>query len=720
MSNVTKKTFCRICEAFCGLEVEVSDADEIVSIKPDADHPVSKGYACIKGVSLTGIHDDPKRVNYPLKRVDGKLKRISWDQAIKEIGDKTAALQKHHGDRCVASYNGNPTYFSFANTFFVSEFVTALGSPNVFCSHSIDCNNKMEASTHLFGMSTIHGVVDFENVDFFMCFGANPMTSQMSFASVINPVAKFKDIESRGGKVVFVDPRKTETADKVGEQIFIKPSTDVFMLLAMLHVIAHENTLDVSVLADTVDGVDDFIAVAKDWTPERVAVATGVDAQRIRELSLQFSAADGAALYMSTGVNMGPFGTVAYWLLMGLNLITGNLDQKGGVLFPMGPFDVLKLGNDLGVGGFNADRTLKNAWHKVTGNFPAAALTEEIEIDHPERIRALFVSTGNPVHSIPDGDKLSKAMEKLDLVVSIDIYQNDTSEYADYILPATDMLERSDYPTSHMLLQDVPHAQYTEPMVAPKYERRPEWQIYCDIAMAAGAKKSKTNMVSVLGHRNRLFAKIPFVSDYLITPDLILDSLLKSGRQVRLKQLKKAPSGLPLKPNEANALLGKRIFTDNGKVQLYPEKLVNDMPRLLQAFELYKNNSDKLQLIGRRDRRTHNSWMQKNTLIKKPDGNYAMLNSADAKSRGIEHGDDVEVFTELGRVTLPALISDEVVEGVVCVPHGWGHANPNSVIERTLSGENINSIIPGGHEHMEPISGQAIMTGMFVQVSKAA
>jgi anaerobic selenocysteine-containing dehydrogenase len=718
MESCIKKTYCRICEAHCGLEVEVSSDNKIIAVKPDKSHPVSKGYACVKGTAVGALHEDPDRLNYPMKRINGKLARISWDQAVKEIGDKVKGLRADHGNRSIAMYQGNPSFFSFQNIMYSSAFLESIESENMFASHSVDGNNKYEAVTQIYGRSMVHPVADLENINFFMCLGSNPMVSQMSVIQVLNPLQKFKDIEARGGKVIFVDPRKTETAQKVGEQVFIKPGTDVYLLLAMLHVITHENDFDKSYANGFANGVDEFIANARLWTPERASAITGIAADQIRKIALEYRDADGAALYMSTGINMGPFGTLSYWLVQGLNFITGNVDRKGGLLLPRGVFDAVKLAQMIGLGGGDEHRTLLGKWHRVAGCFPSSVLAEEIEVEHPERIRALFVSAGNPVHSLPNGQSLKAAMEKLDLVVSIDIYANKTSEYADYVLPATDMLERSDFPVSHMVLQETPHAQYTAAMVPAKFERRPEWEIFSDLALACGAKAIGQSVCNILPHLNRALSKIPGVSNRPVQPDLLLSLLLKWGGKVSLKDLKNKPAGILLGPTEAGSFLGKRVPTANGKVQLWPAKLVTDIPRLELMSQSFLEKTDQLHLIGQRDRRSHNSWMFNNPRIKQPSTHCAIINSIDAKHRNVTELDKIEITSAQGSIKLNVHITDNIAPGVIAVPHGWGHQGSSLNKAAQLPGDNINNVIPGGPLHMEPASGQAIMVGHLVTVKK--
>ncbi len=393
------RTFCRICEVHCGLVVDVeADAttgvERVIKVSPDREHPVSQGYCCVKGLGLGALHHDPDRVDVPLKRVDGELVEIGWDQALSEIGSQVRGIVDEHGPRAVALYQGNPTFFSLQGTLMSTAYVEALGSPNVFASHSIDVNTKFHVSTEMYGLSLVHPVPDFEHLELFMCLGSNPLVSQMSVLQVADAAGVLSSVVDRGGRVIIVDPRRTETARRVGEHVPIRPGTDAYLLAAMLHVLTAEIGLDLAPARKVARGVDEFVAAAAPWTPERAEAVTGISAATIRDLATSYAAASdgsgkGAALYCSTGVNMGPFGSVAYWLIQGINLITGNLDRRGGLLVPRGAFDTLRLADLVGLGRFDEHRTTDGRWHRVAGAFPVAALADEITTEHPDRVRAL-------------------------------------------------------------------------------------------------------------------------------------------------------------------------------------------------------------------------------------------------------------------------------------------------------------------------------------------
>jgi len=710
-----EKTFCRICEALCGLEIEVEDKTEnIIKVRPDKTHPVSQGYVCIKGMGLGALHQDPARLNHPLKKKGETWEKISWAQAISEIGEKIRAIKKQHSPRAIGMYAGNPTFFNFKNVLYVHDFLTALGSPNLFASHSIDVNNKLYTAMKVYGRSMVHPLPDFETTDFLMCFGTNPVVSQMSVLSIPNALGQLQAIEARGGTVIMVDPRRTETAEKVGDHLFIRPGTDIYLLLGMLHILAEDYRPKLSQFEAVAEGVETFLDIGAKWTPARCAKITGIAEDKIRAITKQYFEAKGASLYMSTGVNMGPFGSLAYWLIQGLSLLSGNLDKPGGQVFYQGAFDAIALAEKLHLGGEEPDRTLQGNWPKVAGAFPSNALIDEILIDHPDKVRALFIHAGNPAHSIP-GHRLGKALEQLDLIVSIDIYHNETAQYADYILPATDMLERSDYPISWTDLRSKPWAQYTDRVVAPKFERREEWEILSDLAIACGTSPLKLNSCGTLAYINHYLGK---VSDNLkITPETILSQILRQGKQVTLKKLKDSPQGLPLAGPQPGEFLGKRVPTPNKKMQLSPEALMTDLPRL-ETVETQLLKQEGLVLIGRRERKTHNGWMHNSPHIKHMKSNLVTLNPIDSSARNIIDGDRVTIVGNGNEITLPVRVSDEIMPGVIAIPHGWGHGQSGVQHARVTEGENVNQIIPGGTEHMEPTSGQAIMLGHRVEVRK--
>ncbi len=714
MKERKQKTYCRICEAHCGLEVTVN-GDQVVRIRPDRDHPVSKGFACAKGLALGALHHDPDRLNYPQKRVVSKCQRITWAEANSEIGTKLNNIIREHGPRSVAMYSGNPGFFNFKNILVSSDFLKAFGSPNMFTSLSVDANNKFDVSALMYGLSTIHPIPDLKHTSFFMGLGCNPAVSQMSFIQVPNSMKRFKDIVARGGRVIFVDPVATETLNRVGEHISIRPGTDAYLLLAIGNVLIEDGLATTHNLDTHATGGDRFVEILKAWPPERVAGVTGIAADVVRDLARAYAKADSASLYISTGVNMGPFGSISYWLVQGLSLLTGNMDRQGGLVVSDGPFNALKLSAALGHGQSRAMSRI-GGWKQVGGSFPVNLLAEEITCKGPDRIRALVVMAGNPIHSVP-GNALKEAMSQLDLCVCIDIYPGETAQYADFLLPATDMLERSDYPLSHVVIQETPIAQYTQAVVQPKFERKEEWEILSDLAFAAKVPFGGKTAFNWPLYLNRWMSRLN--RHLRLTPDTTLSMLLKSGGRVTRKKLLAQESGILLPPLTPNDFLKKKVFTKDKKVHLAPRQILDDIPRLESSLTALSNQApDHLLLIGRRQKNSHNSWMHNNKKLKHPDTNLAWIHPADATRLGINDGDSVEIERDNNNLTLKTHVTSKIRQGVISIPHGWGHQNTPLSRANAQAGVNINHIIPGGPAHTEPGSGQAIMLAHEVRVRR--
>ncbi len=676
----TRATFCRICEAHCGLLV-TTEGDRVVAVRPDREHPVSRGYVCAKGTAAGEVHHDPERLDTPMKRVDGRFVPVSWKRAIREIGQRVRALRRTHGDRCIAAYTGNPTFFNAGATLWSSAFLEALGSPNLYASHSVDVNNKFHVSTRMYGRSLVQPVPDLPRCRYFVCIGSNPFVSQMSVVQVPHATAVLQDIEKRGGRVVIVDPRRTETAERVGEHLPIVPGTDAVLLLAMLHVLAADGLAAdvVTRLDDVAEGRESLLAAAEPWSPARAASITGIPAERIAALARDLRDADGGAVYASTGVNQGPFGSICAWLVQALNLVTLQLDRPGGLLVPEGAFPALRLASWLGLGGFDEHRTREGGYHRVAGAFPLGALADEIRSDAPDRVRALFVCAGNPVRSA--AGELDEALEELELLVGIDLYPNQTTARADFLLPATDMLERSDLALAHTLLQPWPHAQFTERVVAPRAERREEWRIFRDLAVACGASALGPTLCGV-------GARLP------VTPERVLGPLLRWGGKTTLGELRRHPRGVALPPTEPGSFLGRRV--PRGRVDLAPDDVVADLARLERHVA---TPAGGLQLIGRRSRRRHNSWLPRRARVDSEADLW--IHPDDAASRKLSEGSKVVVTGSEGSLRAVARITDAMRVGVVSLPYGGP------------SGLDLNRIVT---RELEPVSGQAVLTGHRVEV----
>jgi anaerobic selenocysteine-containing dehydrogenase len=706
----TKVTFCRICEAGCGLLADVENG-RVAKLRPDPDHVVSRGYACVKGIRYTEVHASPDRLTTPLKRVGSELQPISWEQALAEIGAKVRALREAHGDQSIAMYVGNPAAFSLPHPLFAQLFLASLGSRNMYTSGSQDCNNKFVVSDAMYGSALIQPVPDVDHTECLIVLGANPAVSHMSFLQLPRPVERLKAIEKRGGALVFVNPRRTESAEQVGEQVFIRPNTDVFFLLSFACELIRLGAVHVPALAHT-EGFDALEALVLRWPAERSAPITGIDAETTRALVARYAAANGAALYCSTGVNQGSHGTLACWLLQAINVISGNVDRVGGLLVPRAQVrnarTVQRMSRGVPVipsriGGFQP----------VLGSYPAGILADEIETEGDGQVRALFVTAGNPILSCPDSARMRRALDALELVVSIDLFRNETGNLAHYVLPVTSFLERDDLPLSVQGFQPVPYLQHGQAVVSPVAETRDEWWIFSRLAAACGARLMNSRLLQAwLNASTREPSSLPGFMRF--SPRLMFQAVAL-GSATTLGRLENHPHGKLLPAERSGRFLGRQVLRPKRRVHVAPAAYVEAAQRL-EAID----HAPSLLLIPQREKTSHNSWMHNvDAFVRGPRAtNYLTMHPRDAEARGLPQGARVCVASATGKLVVPLRISDEVMQGVVALPHGWGHGEAEglSVARRTL-GQNANLLTPSGPAALERFSGMAQLTAIPVEVT---
>ena len=720
--STEKTTFCRICEAQCGLIATV-DGDRITDIKPDPDHVTSRGYACIKGLSFENVRTSPDRLRYPQKKTANGYERISWEQAISEIGSKVRALRKQHGDDSTAVYFGNPISFSTLMPLFVNGFVTGLNTKKFFNTGSIDCNNKFLVSDRMYGAGMALTFPDVDRNQFLMIIGGNPAISKMSFIHLPHPVDRLKAITERGGRLVFVNPRLTESAKAAGEQVFIRPDTDVFFLFAFLHEVLKRDAVDHARVQQHMTGFDELAAVVSGWTPEKAEAVTGISAETIRELVTAYLAADGAALYLSTGVNMGRNGTLAFWALEVINAITGNLDRLGGSLMGLGIVDYAELMSKQDMPEFNS--RIGNT-PSLLSALPMGVLADEILQPGDDKIRALFVISGNPMLTSPNSNKLGTALDSLDLMVSIELFPNETSQHADYILPGSHWAERPDIPFMFVTfcgLSPTPWFQYTDRLVAMPGECRDELWTLSKLAQACQAPLFGSRIFQALMNIGGALKRLPLIGQ-LLQPagETLLSLVCRMGKQGSLRSLRKHPHGRLREPLESNNYLGKRIVTDDGKIHLAPPEfiaLANE--RLQRIYDDTLASRDALRLITKRERFSHNSWAHNDpAYIKgKRHTNYLYMHPHDATRLQLADGERVSVRSQAGEVSVPLSITTDMMPGSVALPHGWGHQNAKGLsVASTTNGANANILACDGPENIEPLSGMAQLTGITVTVSR--
>jgi anaerobic selenocysteine-containing dehydrogenase len=710
-------TFCRLCEALCGLTVRV-EGNRVVEIRPDREHVVSRGHACAKGIRFGEIHHSPDRLRHPLKRCGKGFERISWDRAFEEIGEKLRSLRSQAGPDSIATYMGSAAGLSFLQPFFVDGFLRGIGSRASYQVASLDCSNKFVVAGQMYGSPLLQPYPDVDRAECLILLGANPAVSGMPFVNLPRPLARLRAIERRGGRVFFVNPRLTETARAVGEWIQIRPDTDVFFLLSFLNELVATGGVDQERVARFMSGYDELVALARPFTAARTAEVTGVGPERLQEVVAAHRRASGAALYSATGLSQGTNGSLAFWIQEAINAISGNLDRRGGTLVGKGFSSFPRFAKKAGF-ATREDRSRVGDFRSVVDSFPCGTLADEILTPGERQVRALLVLAGNPLLSFPNPARLEEAFEQLDLLVAIDIFRNETANLAHYVLPGLSFLQRPDLPflfPSVLRLQAIPYIQYTGRVVAPEDEQRDECQILLSLARSAG--------VPIFGHRSvqRLLEagrSRPFTG---IGPERLFDLVALGLGLGGVRSLRRYPHGKLLAPNEEGSFLGKRVLTADGRVDLAPGRLVRAASKLEADFGVELERRDCFKLVTKREHLSLNSWMHNTERFAKGGRctNYLYMNAEDAGRLGLEESDVARVSSATGSVDVPVVTTDELMRGVVALPHGWGHEKAEGLtIASRTSGVNANLLAADGPENLERLSGMAHQTGIIVEVQRA-
>lgn len=711
MQTTTTTTFCRVCEPSCGLQAELQDG-RVTRLRPDAHHPVTRGFACHKGLYFVDIHHDPDRLNYPLRRRGDKqfdadaesvtdFERIEWDTALQEIAARLSAIQARHGHQAIAGYVGNPLAFNTFGNQAAEGFFKLLQTPHIFSAGTQDCANKFAGSEAVFGTSTLHPLPDLERTHFALIFGENPKVSHMSFVSIANPMEKLRAARKRGATITYVNPRHIESATPAtGDVIQIKPDTDLYLMAALLNELDRAGLFRDDVIAAHGKHIEGLRAFIQPYSAESVAAVTGIAAQDIRALALAFGQAPSACVHMSTGVNMGRQGTLCYWLLHMLSFVTGNLDRPGGNHYSLGFYPAARAGR------IALDQVFFNSefgeLRHIRGALPGNLLADMIE-SPTQPIRALVVLAGNPLLSMAGEERLRAAFAKLDLLVVLDLYRNATGELADYLLPCTDMLERSDVNICGLGMQHEPFVQFTEAVTAPQCERKHEWWILNRLQQEMGLPH-----VFDQGGENALYQR--------------LDHMMRHV-SLTVSALRDAPQQVAVLPNVGpGRLYSDWLQTPDRKVDCCPPLFAEAIQRAHALFdELSAEDSQQLKLINLRTHYIHNSWFQNLPVLKRAGQQTNTLHMApeDAERRQLQNGVYVQIASAWGEIEAPVYIDDTLRSGVVAMSHGWGNQRSRGLsVASRFPGNNVNRLLPSGPGSYEKLSNQAFMSGVPVQVRR--
>jgi anaerobic selenocysteine-containing dehydrogenase len=705
-----KSTFCRICEPYCSLIAEFDDQGKVQKLHPDRNHPAG-GIACHKGLSFLDVHNDPDRLNWPIRRTNprseerGNFEEADWESALSDIGERLKVIRDQYGPNAVAIYYGNPFGVGNATAALAIEpFRQALATKLVFSANTQDTANKLAGAREIYGSTASIMSPDLFGTDYVLCVGTNPKVSRWTYLSVPNDdLAVLHAIRNRGGKVRFLNPRQTESStDETGPTIRIKPGTDVYFLAALLNEIERQDGFEADAIAVHGKRIDELKTFVRLYPAERVAGVTGISADVVAEVARDIIAAPSAVVYMATGVNQSRQGLLSYWLVEMINFMTGNLGRKGGSYKPTG-----LLEHFAPVGVTTAVETSLGAFELPDPQgfalLPAAALPALIENGD---IRAMLVLGGNPLLTIGGEGLMREAVEKLDLMISIDLFRQATGELCDYVLPATDWLEHMDVNFMMSGVQQIPYVQYTDAMEAPAAGRRNGWWILARILQSMGLPSPlDANPDADDGH------------------EMVAGML--AARGLTAEALKALPSNTQmLEPDPFDSLYTKCLQHPDGKIDCCPPAFEAKglFARCQDIFEeLSSEPENALKLISLRTRYAHNSWMVNTPKFRRGANSINPLNmaGADAAARGLYDGDTVRVFNAHGSIEAQILIDDNLRTGVVAMTHGYGHQKSYGLKQaQRKPGVNCNILMPVGTDNIEPISYMSWISAVPVEVEK--
>ncbi|MEE8558634.1 MAG: molybdopterin-dependent oxidoreductase [Myxococcota bacterium] len=729
---------CPLCEATCGLEVTVRGS-EVLRIRGDREDVFSAGYICPKGASLGQLHHDPDRLRGPHIRRGSRHVEVSWDEAFEEVERGMGRVIERYGRDAVAVYLGNPNVHNLAGTFYVRPVLAALRTRNLYSAATVDQMPRHVSVGLMFGSPVAIPVPDLDRTQYLLLLGANPFESNGSLCTAPDWPGRLRRLRERGGKLVVVDPRRTRTAKAADEHLFIRPGTDTYLLLAMAHVLFEEKLVRPGKLAEHLVGLDALREAVRPFDPETVSYRTTIPAETVRRLAREFAAADAAAAYGRIGTHTTEFGTLASWATDVLNVLTGNLDRPGGSLFPLAAHARPPRG--LPGRGFSVGRWRSRVRDlpEVRGELPAATLAAEIDTPGEGQVRALLTIAGNPVLSTPNGARLDSALSQLEFMVSVDPYLNETTRHADVILPPPSPLERSHYPVALYGVATRHVANWSPAVFSSKGPS--EAKILARLALVFAGRGASTDPTTLedqilrgqIEHEigspgSRIEGRNP--EEILGAlgdrpgPDRLLDLLIRTGPYgdafgaepggLSIDRLEERPHGIDLGPLEPR--IPDVLRTPSGKIELLPPLLAEDLERLKLHLREDRNDG-ALRLIGRRLVRSNNSWMHNvPKLVRGRELCTLLIHPDDAERLGIESGSRARVSSRVGTVEVPVELTDEILAGVVSLPHGFGHDHEGTRLSVASTRPGVNSNLLTDEAPLDPLSGNGVLNGIPVTV----
>ena len=712
----------------CGIEV-ATQGKRILSIKGDKNNPFSEGHVCPKASALKDLYDDPDRLKRPVKKVGDGWQEIQWSEAFDLVAEKLHHIQTQHGKDAVGVYLGNPNAHNMGAILFGPYFYRALESHNRYSATSVDQLPHHIVSRRLFGHMSQIPIPDIDHTQHFVIIGGNPLASNGSIMTVPNVKKRLKGIQKRGGKVVVIDPKRTDTADLSCEHHFIRPGSDVLLLLAMVHVVFDKQLHDTDALLPFAENLLDAESYVKDFSPETVSKLTGIEASQITQLVIDFCSADSAVCYGRMGASVQAFGTFTQYLIMLFNMLTGNLDRRGGMMFTQPAANLLPVSSKGSMGGY---RSRVRGLPAFAGEYPVACLAEEILTPGEGQIKAMVIGAGNPLVTTPNTEQLERAFSQLDFVVSVDFYITETSRHADIILPPVTSLERDHYDVVFHNFAVRNYATYSEAVVEIDDDQLTDWQIYLSLAERLDNLNGKRT-----AHYEALWQKQPkgVIDDLLksgqygghasinhsVSENTITDGETSSNGNCRdnlsLDKLKAYPHGIDLGPLQP--ALPDAVFHEDKKIKLDFDYFMPDITRVKMHFFDQERIENQMVLIGRRHIKTNNSWLHNSPRMVKGNNRCTLqLHPKDADKYQVQEGDSVKVTSRVGNITLEAQITDSIMPGVVSIPHGWGHNKKGIKLGVASQYPGVNTNILTDEMQVDTLSGNSVLNGVPVSLER--
>ena len=750
MQSFTHYRTCNLCEAMCGIAIQVEN-NKIASIKGDPDDPFSKGHICPKALALKDIQEDPDRLKQPLMKTKDGWKTISWNRAFDLVANKAKNIQKTHGKNALGAYFGNPNTHHHGNILFLLPFIKALNTKNRFSATSNDQLPHMQANLELFGNQYLFPVPDIDHMDLFILLGSNPAASNGSLMSAPDYSARLKKI-CKNGEVILIDPRKTETTKTCSEHLFIKPGTDAFLLLGILNTLFAEGLIETGRLHPHMEGIAEIQLICAEFKPENMTLITGVSSETIKKLARKLTSTPRACIFGRMGTSTQEFGGIATWLIYVINALTNHLDERGGLMFTKPAADMIEITDWLGQKGHLNRYKSVSGLPEFGGELPSSTMADQILLESDEQIKMMFVLAGNPIISSSNSQRLDDAFKSLDFMVSIDFYLNETSRHADIILPPTAPLEQSHYDLVFNLLSVRNVAKYSPALFENNKNTRHDWQILLEIKkrLASQDLLSRTKeeasyqvlkrvgsdgLLDLILRTGPYGTQLPGTSQ---TGRFLVDAVqgfIPSKHPIRkildlspygtanrslskglcLSSLLNYPHGVDLGPLQSR--LPERLYTPKKRIRLAPISYLKDLTRLRKALE--RPVTSELLLIGRRHVRSNNSWLHNSQrLVKGKNRCTLMMHPDDAKRAKLISGDTALVQSRVGMLHIETEITKDIMQGVISIPHGWGHSMPGTQLHVASKHPGVNLNTLSDDHFVDRLTGTAAFNGIPVSVTK--